>query len=69
MSIEKTPESRPWKWVSLGTVAVLIVTEAAAAIWNFYLRSAAPEVQITSEKKMVFQMPDKPFIAVPPFSL
>jgi TolB-like protein/cytochrome c-type biogenesis protein CcmH/NrfG len=46
-------------------VAVLIILVGALAIWNFYLR---PPFEPASVEKMAYPLPDKPSIAVLPFT-
>ena len=47
-------------------IAAVLVAGAAFAVWNFYLR--APKIEPASEEKMAFPLPDKPSIAVLPFT-
>jgi TolB-like protein/Tfp pilus assembly protein PilF len=56
---------RKWRKIAFGLAAVLVVAIAAAAIWNFYLRSSA--VEVASVERMAYPLPDKPSIAVLPF--
>jgi adenylate cyclase len=53
------------KRVLVGALAVLIVL-IGMAVWNFYFRS--PPIQPASVEKMAFPLPDKPSIAVLPFT-
>jgi len=53
-------------WVVLVTVIVLIAGVAALAMWKLSLRSAS--VKVASAEKMAFPLPDKPSIAVLPFT-
>jgi adenylate cyclase len=46
-------------------VVVFIVLAVAVGIWQFYMRR--PSVEPASVEKMVYQLPDKPSIAVLPF--
>jgi adenylate cyclase len=46
-------------------VAVVLVLAVAVGIWQFYMRR--PSVEPASVEKMVYQLPDKPSIAVLPF--
>jgi len=57
---------RRWQRVarSLGVVLILVV---AAGIAYFYLRPSAPRMEVASEGKMAFALPEKPSIAVLPF--
>ena len=65
---EKGPGLRQWQWAALALVAVLVVGAGALTIWNFFLRPSPPPVEITSEKTPALELPDKPSIAVLPFS-
>jgi len=47
-------------------VAVVLVLAIAVGIWQFYMRR--PSVKPASVEKMAYQLPDKPSIAVLPFS-
>jgi TolB-like protein/cytochrome c-type biogenesis protein CcmH/NrfG len=67
VSIEKSTVPRLWKKVVFSLVAVLIIVAAFLAIWNFYLRPI-PSIEVASEKKMAFPLPEKPSIAVLPFA-
>jgi adenylate cyclase len=61
-------EARPkrWMWPALAAVIALILVVVAVAIWNFYLRR--PSVEPASIEKMAYPLPDKPSIAVLPFT-
>jgi len=56
--------SKTWRNVLVATVSILVVA-AAAAVWQFYLRT--PTVEVASVEKMAYPLPDKPSIAVLPF--
>jgi adenylate cyclase len=58
---EKRPISRHWRWAAVA----MIVVAGALAIWNFYIR---PPFEPASVERMAFQLPDKPSIAVLPFT-
>ena len=60
----KTPFWRR-KGVLVGTVAVLVAI-IGLGIWNFYLR--APPIEPVSEEDMALPLPDKPSVAVLPFT-
>jgi adenylate cyclase len=45
----------------------VVVIIAAAALWQFVLRTSHPPVEVASKEKMAFPLPDKPSIAVLPF--
>ena len=52
---------------TLVVVAVLIAGAVAVAVWNHFLRPETPTRVIPSEEMLVFELPDKPSIAVLPF--
>jgi adenylate cyclase len=72
----ETPVSQPrkWKiawpsrlkWPALVAVIGLVVGVATLAVWKFYLYS--PQVEVASVEKMAFPLPDRPSIAVMPFT-
>ena len=64
VSKEKRHGVKRWHWTALAAVVVLIV--GAVTIWNFYFR--LPSVEPASVEKMAFPLPDKPSIAVLPFT-
>ena len=68
VSREKKAGLRRWQWAALAVAAVLLVGVVAVAIWNFYLRPAAPPTLVSSEKIPAIELPDKPSIAVLPFA-
>jgi adenylate cyclase len=57
---------RPWQRATIGLVVAVIVVVAAVAIWRLYFRTTPP-LEVASEKRMAFPLPDKPSIAVLPF--
>jgi adenylate cyclase len=61
---EEEPRPRKKRWAAIAAVAVLAVV-AGGLIWNFYLR---PDVEPASVEKMAFPLPEKPSIAVLPFT-
>jgi adenylate cyclase len=62
---ELKPKTKQLRGVAVGAVAVLIIVAGALAIWNFYFR---PAFEPASVEKMAFPLPDKPSIAVLPFT-
>ena len=60
------PQPRQWHKPALAALVVLIVAAGAFAIWHFYFRP--PPIEPASVKKMAFPLPDKPSIAVLPFT-
>jgi adenylate cyclase len=64
--IEKGKAVPLWRRKSILTGGVaLIVLVIAGLIWNFYFRS--PPMEVASQERMTFPLPDKPSIAVLPF--
>jgi adenylate cyclase len=64
---EKKTKPSPWQRPVTALVIALIVIAAAIAIWKFYIRPSPP-VEVASKEKMAFPLPDKPSIAVLPFT-
>jgi adenylate cyclase len=60
----KALTQRPWILIA---TAVTMLAIAGGAFWTFYLRGAAPVVEVASEAKMAFPLPQRPSIAVLPF--
>jgi len=65
---EKKTKPSQWQKTALIVVAILIVVAAAFVIWRLYLHPAPPPVEVASKEKMAFPLPDKPSIAVLPFT-
>jgi adenylate cyclase len=65
---EKKAKPRQWQRAILSLVVVLIVVVAVIAIYHFYLRPAPRPIEVASKEKMAFPLPDKPSIAVLPFT-
>jgi len=63
---EKRAGMRRLKKVAVATAAVIILGAGAFAIWNFYFRP--PPMEPASVEKMAYPLPDKPSIAVLPFT-
>ncbi len=63
----KEVKPKQWKNAAIGLVVVVVVVIAAVAIWKFYIRPTPP-VEVASKEKMAFPLPDKPSIAVLPFT-
>ena len=59
---------RQWQKTALIVLAILILVAAAFVIWRLYLHPAPPPVEVASKEKMAFPLPDKPSIAVLPFT-
>ena len=47
-------------------IAAILIVGAAVATWQFYFR--APSMEVASVEKMAFPLPDKPSVAVLPFT-
>jgi adenylate cyclase len=62
---EVRPKTKQLRGVAIGAMAVLIVVAGVLAIWNFYFR---PTFELASVERMAFPLPDKPSIAVLPFT-
>ena len=62
---EKEPKQRRWGWKSVAAIAVLFLV-ASGLVWNAYWRG--PKIEPASKEKMAFPLPDKPSIAVLPFT-
>ncbi|NIQ40101.1 MAG: guanylyl cyclase, partial [Proteobacteria bacterium] len=65
---EKKPGLRRWQWAALVVAAVLVVGAAAVGIWSFYLRHFPSPEDVPSHKIQALELPDKPSIAVLPFT-
>ena len=64
---EKKPERKRLSRVVLAGIA-LVVIAGVAALYQFALRPSAPKMEVASKDKMAFPLPDKPSIAVLPFT-
>jgi adenylate cyclase len=64
---EKKVKTRQWQRPALYLVIALIVIAAAVAIWKLYIRPTPP-IEVASKERMAFPLPDKPSIAVLPFT-
>jgi adenylate cyclase len=56
-----------WKRVALAGAIAMLVAAGGAAIWKSY-RPPSPPTELASVDKMAFPLPDRPSIAVLPFS-
>jgi adenylate cyclase len=61
----KRTVSRNWRNASVG-VGALVIVAAALAVWHFYSRP--PPIEPASKEKMAFPLPDRPSLAVLPFT-
>ena len=64
---EKKAKPRQLQMATMGLVIGVIVVVAVFVIWKFYIPSA-PQPEVASKDKMAFPLPDKPSIAVLPFT-
>jgi len=65
-----TEERRPapsWQRAALAVVIAILVVAGGIAIWKSY-RPSTPPIETASVEKMAYPLPDKPSIAVLPFS-
>jgi TolB-like protein len=58
---------RRWRKIALSIGAVTVVAVVVLGIWQFYMRHR-PSVEPVSKEKMAFSLPEKPSIAVLPFT-
>jgi adenylate cyclase len=65
MIAEEKPKGRKLRLAALGALALVILVTGTFAIWNYYLR---PSFEPASIEKMAYPLPEKPSIAVLPFS-
>jgi adenylate cyclase len=63
---EKSAEAKRRRRVTLTGVVLFMVVVGSFAIWEYYLHPSTP-VEVASEERMTFPLPDKPSIAVLPF--
>jgi adenylate cyclase len=61
---EKGSKRTQWRWAP--AAVALLVLVAGGLVWDFYWR--APKIEPASKEKMAFPLPDKPSIAVLPFT-
>jgi adenylate cyclase len=64
---EKKAKPTSWKRPVTALAIVLLVIAGAIAIWKFYIHPTPP-IEVASKEKMAFPLPDKPSIAVLPFT-
>jgi adenylate cyclase len=66
-----TEEKRPapgWQRAAVAVVIALLVVAGGVALWKSSLTPSPPPTEVASVEKMAFPLPDKPSIAVLPFS-
>ncbi len=68
VSREKRVEPRHWQRAALAVVTLLLVGAGAVVIRNLYLTPSPPPVAVPSEETPALPLPDKPSIAVLPFT-
>ena len=64
--IKAKVKGRNWKYFAIA--AVVVVTIGAIVAWQFIWRPSHPKIEVASKEKMAFPLPDKPSIAVLPFT-
>ena len=64
---EKRAGVKRWQWAALALVVVLVVGAGALVVWKSLLVPSPPLVEVASEERMAFPLPEKPSIAVLPF--
>jgi TolB-like protein/class 3 adenylate cyclase/Tfp pilus assembly protein PilF len=64
----KSLMERKWLKGAIAATTVLVLGAVIVAIWHFYLRPSPPPIEPASIQKMAFPLPDKPSIAVLPFT-
>ena len=64
--VGKKRDGKSWKKMAIAAAIVLILGTVSFAVWNFYFRP--PQIEPASGEKMAFPLPNKPSIAVLPFS-
>jgi adenylate cyclase len=61
-------KAKPRQWLRpVMVLAIILFVIAAISIWKFYIRPTPP-VEVAFKEKMAFPLPDKPSIAVLPFT-
>jgi adenylate cyclase len=66
-----TEERRPaprWHRAALAAVIALVVVAGGVALWKSYRPAVSPPIETASVEKMAYPLPDKPSIAVLPFT-
>jgi adenylate cyclase len=62
----KSLTERKWLKAAIAATTVLVLGVVIVAIWHFYFRP--PPMEVASVEKMAYPLPDKPSIAVLPFT-
>jgi adenylate cyclase len=63
---QERPRLRAWRNAVMAAVVAFVLVAAALTVWNFYFR--APRIEPASVERMAFPLPEKPSIAVLPFT-
>jgi len=66
VKVKAKVKGRNRKYFAMAVVAVVII--GAVAAWQFIWRPSHPKIEMASKDKMAFPLPDKPSIAVLPFT-
>jgi adenylate cyclase len=66
--VEVKAKVRWWNWKYFTIAVVVVVIIGAVVAWQFIWRPSHPKMEIASKEKMAFPLPDKPSIAVLPFT-
>jgi len=67
LGVEK-PWSRKQQKLVQAAVVILVIGALGLAVWNFLLKKPARRIERASIEKMAYPLPDKPSIAVLPFT-
>jgi len=62
----KEAVGKRWRSIVVAVAVIVILGAGVVVIWNFYLRP--PPMETASVERMAFPLPDKPSIAVLPFT-
>jgi adenylate cyclase len=64
---EKKPVGKRLSKAALGIIAVVVIA-GAVILYQFVFRPSSSKIEVASKEKMAFPLPDKPSIAVLPFT-
>lgn len=64
--VDKIPKERMWRRIATAVAAVFVILVGAVLIWNYYFRPR--NLETAAIERMAFPLPDKPSIAVLPFT-
>jgi adenylate cyclase len=65
---EKPSRRRKWGWAGIGAAALLLLGAVSVTVWHAYFSPAPPPEKAPAEWAPKLALPDKPSIAVLPFS-